>query len=272
VRQRLFKVEGAGNDFLLGIGAWADRLAQHGDLVRRLCHRRLGVGADGAIALVAESAGRASLVHRNADGGEADFCANGTRCAARAAVELLGCEKRLVVETAWKPIPAEVDGSEVKIEIPALSEAPGIPAIDIPDGASGLQFLHVGVPHLVAAASDLTGLDLSVVAPPLRSHPALAPHGANVNFYEVESNGAVRLRTWERGVEAETLSCGSGMVAVALVVMAAHDLRRLVLVPASGDRLTVEALGEPPGCPTRFTGPTRIIAEIEPSDDLLRAP
>lgn len=270
MRPRLFKVEGAGNDFLLGIGAWADRLAHDADLVRRLCHRRLGVGADGAIALTAESSDRVRLVHRNADGGEAEFCANGTRCAARAAVELLGCEARLVVETGWREIPAEVDGSEVKLEIPALSETPGNPAIDTPDGISDLRFLDVGVPHLVAAASDLSGLDLSAVAPPLRSHPALAPHGANVNFYAIDPEGAVRVRTWERGVEGETLSCGSGMVAVALVVMAAHDLRRLVLVPASGDRLTVEALGEPPSCSTRFTGPTRCIAEIEPSDELLR--
>ena len=270
MRSRLFKVEGAGNDFLLGIGAWADRLAHDADLVRRLCHRRFGVGADGTIAMAAESADRAHLVHRNANGGEAVFCANGTRCAARAAVELLGCEPRLVVETAWREIPAEVDGSEVRIEIPAPSEVPGLPAIDAPDGISGLRFLHVGVPHLIAAASNLSGLELSAVAPPLRDHPALAPHGANVNFYEVDSDGAVRLRTWERGVEGETMSCGSGMVAVALVVMAARGQRRLVLVPASGDRLTVEALGDPPSCPTLLTGPARLIAEIEPSEDFLR--
>jgi len=246
VRPRLFKVEGAGNDFLLGIGEWADRLAHDLKLVRRLCDRRLGVGADGAIALTAESSDRVRLVHRNADGGEAVFCANGTRCAAWTAVELLGCEARLVVETAWKPIPAQVDGSEVRIEIPALSEAPGVPAIDAPDGVSGLRFLHVGVPHLVAVASDLRGLELSAIAPPLRDHPVLAPHGANVNFYEVD------------------------FVAVALVVMEARELRRVELIPASGDRLIVEALGQPPRCPIRLTGPTRFIAEIEPSEDLLR--
>ena len=269
MRPRLFKVEGAGNDFLLGIGGWADRLAHDPELVRRLCDRRLGVGADGAMALTVEGVDRVGLTHRNADGGEALFCGNATRCAARAAVEVLGCEKRLVVETTWKPILAQVDGSEVRIEIPALSEAPGHPAIDAPDGVSDLQFLHVGVPHLVAVASDLSGLELSAIAPPLRNHPALAPHGANVNFYEVDSDGVVRLRTWERGVEGETLSCGSGMVAVALVVMAARDLRRLDLAPASGDRLTVEALGQPPKCPIRLTGPARFIAEIEPSEDLL---
>ena len=269
MRPRLFKVEGAGNDFLLGIGGWADRLARDPELVRRFCDRRHGIGADGAMALTAEGTDRVRLIHRNADGGEANFCANGTRCAARAAVELLGCEARLVVETAWKPIPALVNGSEVRIEIPALSEAPRRPAITASDSLTNLQLVEVGVPHLVVSAADIRGLDLPVVGPPLRSHEALGPDGANVSFYEIDPDGAVRLRTWECGVEGETLSCGSGMVAVALVVMAARDLRRLVLVPASGDRLTVEALGRPPSCPIRLTGPVHFIAEIEPSEDFL---
>jgi len=270
LRPRLFKVEGAGNDFLLGIGEWADRLAHDPKLVRRLCDRRLGVGADGAIALAAESGDRVRLVHRNADGGETGFCANGTRCAARAAVEVLGCEAQLVVETAWRPISAEVDGLQVTLDIPAPDEPPCHPEIAASDSMKDLQFVRVGVPHLVVSVADIAGLDLPAVGPPLRSHEALGPEGANVSFYETDSDGAVSLRTWERGVEGETLSCGSGMVAVALVVMAARDLRRLEVAPASGDRLTVEALGQPPRCPIRLTGPARFIAEIEPSEDFLR--
>ena len=270
MKPRLFKVEGAGNDFLLGIGEWADRLAHDLELVRCLCDRRLGVGADGAMALTAEGADRVGFTHRNADGGEALFCGNATRCAARAAVEVLGCEKRLVVETAWKPIPAEVHGLQVALDIPAPDEPPCHPAIAASDSMKDLQFVKVGVAHLVVSVADIAGLDLPVVGPPLRSHQALGPEGANVSFYETDPDGAVRLRTWERGVEGETLSCGSGMMAVALVMMAARDLRRLVLIPASGDRLTVEALGEPPNCIIRLTGPTRFIAEIEPSEDFLR--
>jgi diaminopimelate epimerase len=132
--------------------------------------------------------------------------------------------------------------------------------------------MEVGVPHLVVAATGLGGIDLQTVAPPLRSHPALGPEGANVDFYEVTDDGAVTLRTWERGVEGETLSCGSGMVAVALVVMADRGSDRVELAPRSGDRLVVEALGEPPACATRVTGPTRIVAAIEPSEEILFNP
>ncbi len=272
MRQRLFKVEGAGNDFLLGTGAWADRLAHDPTLVQRLCDRRLGIGADGVIALFTTADGRVRLDYRNADGSEASFCANATRCAARAAVEYLDHPSHLSVDTGWCSIPAEVNGPEVTLELPSPSTPQVQPAIEMARSVNEFQLLEVGVPHLTVATQGLADLDLGEMAPFLRSHPALGPDGANVNFYEIDTDGAVHVRSWERGVEGETLCCGSGLVAVALLVMAAHDLRRVVLVPASGDRLTVEALGEPPGCPTRFTGPTRVIAEIEPFDDLLRVP
>ena len=269
MRPRLFKAEGAGNDFLLGIGEWADRLAHDSTFVRRICDRRLGIGADGVIALFTTVEGRVRLDYRNADGGEAPFCANATRCAARAAVEHLDQPSHLVVDTGWGSIPAEVEGSEVTLELPPPSTPPVRSEIGSFGALEDFQLLEVGVPHLAVATQSLADVDLGAVAPSLRSHPAVGPNGANVNFYEIDADGAVHLRTWERGVEGETLSCGSGMVAVALLVMAAHDLRRVVLVPASGDRLTVEALGEPPTCPTWLTGPARFIAEIEPAEDFL---
>jgi len=270
VRSALFKVEGAGNDFVLGVGAWAGRLDNEPDLVRRLCDRRRGIGADGTLALEALGADRVRLGYRNADGSEAVFCANGTRCAARAAVELLGCDPMVVIETSWADIPAAVDGSSVSLELPPPQSGPQRPEAAEPDGLSNGLSLKIGVPHLVIETTELTDLDLAVVAPPLRRHAAFGSEGANVNFYEVEKDGALRVRTWERGVEAETLSCGSGMTAVALVVMADRRTDRVELVPLSGDRLVVEALGKPPVCATRFTGPARFVAKLDPSEDLLR--
>ena len=271
MRSELFKVEGAGNDFLLGVGAWARRLDKEPDLVRRLCDRQRGIGADGSLALEAEAGSRVRLGYRNADGGEAAFCANGTRCAARAAVEVLDCDQNLVVETGWADIPVEVDGARVSLELPPPRSALQHPGIDGKTVARGLCLLDVGVPHLVGATHGLTDLDLDAIAPPLRNHPALGTEGANVNLYEIASDGTVMVRSWERGVEGETLSCGSGLVAVAMVVMANNEVGRVELVPLSGDRLVVEALGDPPICATRFTGPARFVARIDPAEDLLRS-
>jgi len=269
VNSGLYKIEGAGNDFILGVGTWARRLVGEPDLVQRLCDRRRGIGADGTLALEALGRDRVRLTYRNADGSVGAFCANGTRCAARAAVEFLGADSRLAVETGWAEIPAEVDGSRVSLEIPAPETSPRYPEITAPKGATALCLMKIGVPHLVVETEGLADLDLGLIAPPLRHHAALGCEGANVDFYAVAADGTLQVRTWERGVEGETLSCGSGMVAVALVVMAGNGTREAELFPISGDRLTVEALGEPPVCATRLAGPTRLVAKLEPLEDLL---
>jgi diaminopimelate epimerase len=103
---------------------------QEPDLVRRLCDRQRGIGADGSLALEAEAGSRVRLGYRNADGGEAAFCANGTRCAGRAAVEVLDCDQNLVVETGWADIPVEVDGARVSLELPPPRSALQHPGID----------------------------------------------------------------------------------------------------------------------------------------------
>lgn len=260
-------MEGSGNDFLVGTGDWAERLAGDPGLVRRLCDRRRGIGADGILSLATQTATSVSLVYVNADGSEGQFCGNGTRCAARAAVDLLGCRPDLEIITGWAVIPAEVREEEVSLVLPPIEDTPRSTGIEIPELVGGVHRLVVGVPHLVAKTTGLADLDFEAVAAPLRSHPSAGPEGANVDLYEIVGDETVEIRTWERGVEGETLSCGSGMVAVGLVVLAGRDASKVVMRPASGDRLTVEALGKAPMCPTRLTGPTRIVAEIEIADE-----
>jgi diaminopimelate epimerase len=266
VTDGLFKLEGAGNDFLFGLGTWARRLAEDPELVRRLCRRRRGIGADGAVGLTVRAEGELEMAYRNADGSLADFCANATRCAARAGVVLLDQPSRLEISTGWTGVGATVDDVEVHLELPAPAGDPIRAEIEIPDAVDSLWQLTVGVPHLVVPVADVASLDLPAVAPLLRFHPTLGPGGANVTFFAADPHGTVRVRSWERGVEDETLCCGSGVVAVALVLMAGQASRRVELIPASGDRLSVAARGQPPRCPTRCSGPARLVARIEPAE------
>ena len=266
MRSHLVKVEGAGNDFLLGTGAWAQRLCDEASLAIQLCDRRRGVGADGTLAVFVEGNSAIRLVHRNADGSASAFCANGTRCAARAAVELLGLPRNLLVSTGWVEIPAVVRGTSVSLELPPPT-APVDRALETDHGVWRGAHLTVGVPHFVASVGDLDSPTIGVSGPCLRSHPDLGSKGANIHFVQARDDGSLGIRSFERGVETEVLCCGSGVVAAALVGLGQTGDRTITVVPRSGDRLVVETLGQAPEAPSRLTGPARLVAEIEPFDD-----
>jgi diaminopimelate epimerase len=215
---RFTKVAGGGNDFLL---FEADGRALSEEDRRRLslvCRRGLSVGADGALFLSpGTGTGRLRLDYFNADGGLASFCANGTRCAARYAVRHGLVAQDPVLETGWGPIAARVEDRRVTLRLPPLPA----PEADVPVFGEGLPStgtpIRVGVPHLVVfVEGDLEALPIERLGPPLRRHPEL-PEGANVNFVKVEGRGRLAVRTFERGVEGETLACGSGVVASAVI-------------------------------------------------------
>lgn len=260
---RLYKAEAAGNDFLVGIGGWAERLAEDAELVRALCHRRRGIGADGILALHPESAG-VRVVHRNADGGRSAFCANGSRCAAVVAHRLLGCGASLVLLTGWGAVPARVAEDMVTLELPP----PGAPPLALTLTAAGRSWpgrlLVVGVPHLVVEVPAPGEVDLATLGPQLRRHPELGPEGANVHLVGTGGDGELAVRSFERGVEAETWCCGSGVVAVALLAMAEGGGDHRVVRCRGGDRLMVAARGAPPLCACELTGPARLVAAVEP--------
>jgi diaminopimelate epimerase len=246
------KMAGGGNDFLL-FEADGRRLSDD-DCRRlaRLCRRGLSVGADGALFLSGGRNGRIHLDYYNADGGLASFCANGTRCAARYAVtRRLVSDAEFTIETGWGEIGARVEGESVTLALrdvlapdePILLDPRNperYPTVGLP--AHGTP-IHVGVPHLVIFVDeDLATLPIERLGPPLRRHPLL-PDGANVNFVSVTSPGRLEVRTWERGVEAETLSCGSGVVASALVAaLRGYAELPVVCATKSGVDLTVNAL------------------------------
>ncbi len=214
---RFLKMAGGGNDFLVFEGDGRDLSEDARRRLALICRRGLSVGADGALFLSPGEKGRIRVDYYNADGGPATFCANGTRCAARYAVRHGLCEgSSPVLDTGWGTIEARVDGESVTLALPAVP-APQDP---IPISGRGLPPtaipMKVGVPHLVVfVRGDLGLLAIDRFGPPLRRHPAL-PEGANVNFVRAAGENRIAVRSWERGVEGETLSCGSGVVAAAI--------------------------------------------------------
>lgn len=212
------KMAGGGNDFLVFEADGRKLSEADRRQIALLCRRGLSVGADGALCLSGAENGRLRLDYFNADGGSADFCANGTRCAARYAVDRrLVSTRDPVVETGWGRIGSRVESGTVTLGLPAFAGPAGPVAISgegLPETAMSID---VGVPHLVVfVGRDLDSLDVKRLGPPLRRHPHFAA-GANVNFVQVLSPQRIAVRTFERGVEGETLACGSGVVASAVV-------------------------------------------------------
>jgi len=243
------KMSGAGNDFLV-FSARVKRGPRETAAIRRLCRRGTGVGADGVLFVHPERPGDPSsnivAEYVNADGSAGRFCGNGTRCAARFAVLRGLSGPSLVVATGWGAVGARVlAGGTVALALPEpVAVGRAVPSNDA--GGKTLESdafaLLVGVPHVVAYVKDdvdLDTLDLSVLGPALRRHPALR-EGANANFVKVLGPSRVAVRTWERGVEAETLACGSGAVASAVATSFLKGIEPPVSVATrSGETLEI---------------------------------
>ncbi len=217
------KMNGAGNDFvLLDNRDGAARLS--GAQIAKLCDRHRGVGADGV--LLVEPALRGAdfrMRYYNSDGGEAEMCGNGARCFARFAAGLLSDEKRTIsFETEAGLIRAKLlEGGDVELEMsPPHSYAAPV-YLSYADKRGQVYFLNTGVPHAAVFVDDLDSVDVKTWGEALRRHPHFAPNGTNVNFVAPAAPGEISIRTYERGVEAETLACGTGVVASALI----HHLR-----------------------------------------------
>lgn len=262
---RLLKAEGAGNDFLVGLGAWARRLADDAELVRQLCRRHRGIGADGVLAVLPEADGALRIVHRNADASPSAFCANGSRCAALAASRELGLGAAVVLRTGWGDVPARIgDDGTVALDLPPPPAPPRPVALEAAGRSWSGWLVTVGVPHLVVPVDDPATVELNRVGGALRRHPDLGPDGANVDLVGAVAGPELVLRTFERGVEGETRCCGTGAVAVALALPATVAAGRATVRCRSGDLLTVELTTAPPRAASRLVGPARLVAVVEP--------
>ncbi|GAB6176649.1 diaminopimelate epimerase [Desulfobaculum senezii] len=222
-----FKMHGSGNDFVL-IDNRALRLPQAAmsEWAAHVCPRGFGIGADGLIFLQ-DAPERQDVDYvwhfYNGDGSRAEMCGNGSRCAARLAARLGLAGSSHVFGTDAGPIHAEVNEAEerVKVELtPPLDLALGA-KLDVNGQSLDVHFVNTGVPHAVAVCDDVAAVDVMQLGRALREHEHFAPAGANVNFIQVRDRGRLYLRTYERGVEAETFACGTGAAASAYV---AHQL------------------------------------------------
>ncbi|MCS7181783.1 MAG: diaminopimelate epimerase [Thermoanaerobaculum sp.] len=267
---RFAKWHGAGNDFLLFLPEDGQDLERRlPALVPFLCHRRLGIGADGVLLLVPQGPAHVRLVYFNQDGSRAAFCANGARCAAAFLRRRLGLSQ-VLLDTDFGPVPAVVGEAEVTLQLPPPQPVTGW--LELPVGTTLWRgfALTVGVPHLVlpVAWSDFWSHPLAE-APALRAHPLLGPEGANVHFAQTQQ-GQLGLRSYERGVEGETLSCGSGAVAAAWVAMAEGWLAPPVVVRTASRRvLTVAPQGKNFREGLQLSGPAEPVAEGEVAAELV---
>ena len=214
-------MSGTGNDFILIDnrrkvlkGRRIDKLAA------AVCSHRLSVGGDGLI-LIEPPRDRRKAHFRwrlfNADGTEAEFSGNGGRCAARFAYLRKIAPARMVFETLAGPIQAKVTGSNVKIQMPAPHSLQTDIEISVGNTTVAGHFLNTGVPHVVLFVKELTESDVVGLGRAIRHHERFQPAGTNVNFAVLSNPRMVHMRTYERGVEDETLACGTGAVAIALV-------------------------------------------------------
>ncbi len=211
------KMNGAGNDFVV-VDNRDGKLALTGAQIARLCDRHRGVGADGLLAVEpAQNGAHFRMRYYNADGGEAEMCGNGARCFARFAQKVSGQAGDIAFETQAGVITAKFLGDLVEIQM----STPHSLCLEEKLHAGG-EVLHVhsintGVPHAVVFVDDLENTDIRHLGRALRYHEHFAPKGTNANFVQQRAADTIAIRTYERGVEDETLACGTGMVACALI-------------------------------------------------------
>ena len=237
---RFTKMNGAGNDFILFDNRTGEINFDRSQIAQ-LCDRHRGIGADG-ILLLENPTNTADFRMRyfNADGGEAEMCGNGARCFARYANKVGGEKEKISFETAAGVISAGLNGDLVTLR---MTEPTGVRlnvALPMSTGNKAVHVINSGVPHVVIPVAKIDEVDVQHEGAAIRHHKMFSPNGTNVNFIENRGPNKIAIRTYERGVENETLACGTGIVASALIFAATEDCEGPVTVLSrGGDELQV---------------------------------
>jgi len=258
-----YKMSGSGNDFIMvnAMKEPAGSLAEPAT-VQELCARGTGIGADGIVFLEPSRDADFRMVYLNSDGSRADLCGNASLCSARLAGELgIVPSAEFRIETDAGILGARrVDGrAEVDLQ-PVTDVRPRLP-YRLEAGERWIGFALAGVPHLGVRCDDVDRVDVVGRGRPLRFDPSLA-QGANVNFLAPDSDGSWFIRTYERGVEAETLACGTGAVASAILLVESGEAESPIrLKTRSGRELTVRLRQSEQGWNPSLSGEARIVYE-----------
>jgi diaminopimelate epimerase len=213
------KYQGAGNDFIIIDDRAGIFPIDNASFISKLCHRRFGVGADGLLLFQTSTYANYRARIFNSDGKEVGMCGNGMRCFVHYLHSLGFKEDTFLIETMHDSISGSIRGDKISIKL----ERPQVLHWGMHLEEEGhlweAYVVHMGVPHAVIFTEDLDGLDVDRLGRKIRHHPSFAPEGVNVNFAKMGADGSVKVRTYERGVEGETLSCGTGAAAVALTAV-----------------------------------------------------
>ena len=213
-----YKMSGSGNDFIIIDNR--NKVVNENDLhnfIAKVCRRKMSVGADGFILIEESDSVDFRWRFFNADGNTAEMCGNGARCAARFAYLNRIAGSKMSFETDAGIISAEVSNDMVKINIPEPAELKTDYLLDLENGALKISSINTGVPHVVIVMDSLDNVDVVKLGREIRFHDIFAPAGTNVNFICQNKDNTISIRTYERGVEDETLACGTGAVAAAIV-------------------------------------------------------
>lgn len=255
-----FRFSGAGNDFLALVEPAEPPTEKQ---VKAWCSRGLSLGADGLFILT-RRAGRVRMEYWNSDGRPADLCLNGTRCAARLAFHLSWAKGHVEIETgAGRLLAREVSPTEISVALPKLTDPPR--EISIPAGKRLFEgFLALaGVPHFIVFWPDDLATAPFAEAPILRHHAVFGSAGSNVDFVRYVDPHHLEIRTYERGVEGETLACGTGVAAAVAVGLVTRQSRLPVTaLTRGGFELLIEGNGPEHCLPESWSlcGDARLVA------------
>lgn len=227
------KKAAAGNDFII-FDNRAKVLTDPARTAKALCERKYSVGADGLLLLEHSKSADIRMRIFNPDGSEAEMCGNGVRCLAKYAAQAKITSATHSIETLAGRIEAQVRGDVVKAKMSTPRDLKLDVSVDVEGRKVLLHLIDTGVPHAVQVMERVSEAEVNRLGRALRRHKRFAPKGTNVNFISIGKDSSVEIRTYERGVEAETLACGTGSTAAALVAATLKGLRSPVCVKTRG--------------------------------------